>query len=166
MSASERQPDPKDPFLVRPGVLWEATEIFQVYQEAFLQLEGLIDPPTSAANQTIETFSKSFGRVDICVCILGDTIVGCVFFKPDGKGLYLYRLAVSPHHQGKGIAKRLIRHVQDQAGERGCRFVALNVRIPLTDNQRLFKSQGFEEVSRHCHEGYDHETFIRMEWQA
>ncbi|RED54225.1 GNAT family N-acetyltransferase [Aestuariispira insulae] len=153
-----------DPFIVRPAVLWEAAEIFEVYQKAFEQLEGRIDPPTSAKSQTVESLSKSFGRVGIAVCVLGETIVGCVFFKPDGNGLYLYRLAVSPFHQGKGVAKRLIAHVVDQARVEGREFVALNVRIPLVDNQRLFQSAGFREVSRHCHEGYDEETFIRMEY--
>ena len=163
MTVPTAQTDPHNPFAVRPAVLWEAAEIFKVYQDAFLQLEGRIDPPTSAASQTVESLSKSFGRVDISVCTLGDTIVGCVFFKPDQTGLYLYRLAVCPQHQGKGIAKRLIRHVQEMAQQRGCEFVSLNVRIPLTDNQKLFRSQGFDEVSRHCHDGYQQETYIRME---
>ena len=102
-------------------------------------------------------------RVSIAVCTLEGEIVGCVFFKPDGAGTYMYRLAVSPEHQGKGIAKRLIAHVVEWASTEQRSFVSLNVRIVLEGNRRLFASQGFQEVSRHRHDGFDHDTYIRME---
>jgi hypothetical protein len=40
--------------------------------------------------------------------------------------------------------------------------VRLGVRIPLLDNQRLFSSLGYREVSRETHPGFDHFTSINM----
>jgi hypothetical protein len=36
------------------------------------------------------------------------------------------------------------------------------VRIVLTENQRLFTSLGYVEISREAHEGFDHPTSINM----
>jgi hypothetical protein len=40
--------------------------------------------------------------------------------------------------------------------------VRLGVRVVLTENQRLFTSLGYAEISREAHDGFDYPTSINM----
>ena len=41
-------------------------------------------------------------------------------------------------------------------------YHTLGVRIALTENQRLFRSLGYREISREAHPGFTHPTSINM----
>jgi ribosomal protein S18 acetylase RimI-like enzyme len=82
--------------------------------------------------------------------------------KPVEGDLYLGRLAVVPSARGRGIARRLVQGVEDEAARRGLTGVRLGVRIVLTENQRLFAALGYVETSREAHPGFDHPTSITM----
>ena len=82
--------------------------------------------------------------------------------KLDEGDLYLGRLSVLPMARGEGLAVRLIEAVEDEARHRGLPGVRLGVRVVLTDNQRLFQSLGYREISREAHEGFDYPTSINM----
>ena len=77
--------------------------------------------------------------------------------------LYIGRLAVNPSWRRRGIARGLIAHAEAEARRRGLKRLRIQVRIPLVDNQALFKSCGFLEISRENHPGYTAPTTIRME---
>ena len=76
--------------------------------------------------------------------------------------LYFGRLSVVPEARGQGIARRLIEAVEDEARRRELAGIRLGVRIVLTENQALFTSLGYVEISREAHEGFDHPTSINM----
>lgn len=150
-------------FLIRPARLDDAEAIYTVYRKAFATLAGKIDPPSSAGQATLDAIRDSLGKVDVAVCDDAGKIVGCVFFRQEGDACYLYRLSVDPDCYNRGIAKRLIAHVERAAKGQGVGKVALNVRLSLDKNRKLFVSRGFREVSLHAHKGYDHPTYARME---
>ncbi len=85
-----------------------------------------------------------------------------VMIKPVDRDLYFGRLAVTPWARGRGIARRLVEAVEDEACRRGLAGVRLGVRIVLTENQRFFSSLGYVETSREAHPGFDHPTSITM----
>lgn len=149
--------------VVRPARPDEAEGVFAVYRKAFATLAGKIDPPSSVGQATIDAIREALEKVQVAVCDDAGKIVGCVFFRQEGKALYLYRLSVDPACHNRGIAKRLIAYVEHAARREGLPKVALNVRLSLPKNRKLFASRGFREVSRHAHKGYDAPTYARME---
>jgi GNAT superfamily N-acetyltransferase len=76
--------------------------------------------------------------------------------------LYFGRLSVVPEARGQGIAHRLLEAVEDEARRRELAGIRLGVRIVLVENQQLFSSLGYVEISREAHEGFDHPTSINM----
>jgi hypothetical protein len=60
------------------------------------------------------------------------------------------------------VAAIIAAAVEDEARRRELAGVRLGVRIVLTENQRLFTSLGYVEISREAHEGFDHPTSINM----
>ena len=61
------------------------------------------------------------------------------------------------------MARALIAFVEDEARRLAAKTISLSVRIALPDNQRLFASCGFVEVSRDAHPGFTEPTSINME---
>ena len=82
---------------------------------------------------------------------------------PAGPAAYLEGIWVEPAWRRRGVARALIAYTEAEARRRGRDRLRIQVRIPLIDNQLLFKSCGFVEVSRETHPGYTAPTTIRME---
>ena len=60
--------------------------------------------------------------------------------------VHLLNLAVRPEFQRRGIARRLVLHMFDQASRMGGRFVYLEVRRSNLRAQGLYYSLGFEQA--------------------
>lgn len=89
-------------------------------------------------------------------------LVGCVFAKPQPGSLYVGKLAVWPHRQGRGIGRRLMQAAEDFGRQTGHASLELDTRIELTENHEAFAALGFVKTAEHAHAGYDHTTFITM----
>ncbi|CAN5902712.1 GNAT family N-acetyltransferase [soil metagenome] len=57
--------------------------------------------------QSIQSMLDADGAA-ILTCFANDRLFGCVYLKPEGTGLYLGMLSVSPEVQGLGIGKKLL----------------------------------------------------------
>jgi N-acetylglutamate synthase-like GNAT family acetyltransferase len=57
----------------------------------------------------------------------GDTIMGCVYLKQQGKVLYLGMLSVRPDIQAKGIGKTLLAAAEDHARRLGLQKIEMTV---------------------------------------
>ncbi len=66
-----------------------------------------------------------------------------VFFRQNGQQARLYSIAVSPQAQGRGIGKQLLVDVINQARQRGCRYLSLEVRIDNVTAIALYEKEGF-----------------------
>ena len=73
-----------------------------------------------------------------------ERMLGCVLttFNVPGE-LYVGRLAVIPEWRRRGLGRRLMMQAEAFARERGCRAMALGVRIAFTENIALFERLGF-----------------------
>lgn len=71
--------------------------------------------------------------------------------------------AVRPEWRGRGLARRLIAHVEAEVAARELARVTLNVRIALPGNRELFAACGFREVERRSHPGFAEPTYVVME---
>lgn len=62
--------------------------------------------------------------------------------------LEIQNVAVDPAERGRGLAKRLLRAILDEAGRRGCRYAHLEVRPSNETALALYRGLGFRPTGR------------------
>jgi ribosomal protein S18 acetylase RimI-like enzyme len=152
-----------DTLVLRAATAADAAAIAATIAASFEQYRGKLEPESGAFRETADSIAAELARE--CGAILAERngrILGCVMVQLMDDDLYFGRLAVVPEARGQGIARRLIEAVEDEARRRELAGVRLGVRIVLTENQALFTSLGYVEISREAHEGFDHPTSINM----
>jgi ribosomal protein S18 acetylase RimI-like enzyme len=60
--------------------------------------------------------------------------------------MYIHRLAVSPEHQGKGHAQRLMDFAERYAREKGCASVRLDTFSQNRRNQIFYETRGYQRL--------------------
>jgi len=152
-----------DTLALRAATVADASAIAATIAAAFTQYRGKLVPESSAFRETPEAIVEQLANgAGAIVAERNGTMLGCVMTELLEGDLYFGRLAVLPAARGLGLAKRLIAAVEDDARRRGLPGVRLGVRIALPENQRLFSSLGYREISREAHPGFDHPTSINM----
>ncbi|MET9020689.1 GNAT family N-acetyltransferase [Actinopolymorpha sp. NPDC004070] len=152
-----------DSVVLRTAGAGDASVLAAIITAAFEQYRGRLIPESGAFRETTESISRELAAgTGAIIAEQGEDAVGCVMIKPADGDLYFGRLAVTPSARGRGIARRLVKAVENEAARRGLAGVRLGVRIVLTENQRLFTSLGYVETSREAHPGFDHPTSISM----
>jgi ribosomal protein S18 acetylase RimI-like enzyme len=152
-----------DSIILRPATLSDAPALAATITAAFAQYRGKLVPESSAFRETPEVIATQLAEgAGAIVAERNGAIMGCVLTELLEGDLYFGRLAVLPAARGKNLARRLIEAVEAEARARGLPGVRLGVRIALPDNQRLFTSLGYAEISRDAHPGFTHPTSINM----
>ncbi len=62
------------------------------------------------------------------------------------EALFIYRLAVSPHHQNRGIGALALRFAAEEAGKRGAKYLRLLVGDQNEPAIHLYRKCGFSEA--------------------
>lgn len=151
-------------FSLRAATAADAGLLSHLIIGAFSTHEGRLDPPSSALKETPQAVRAKLATHGAAIAESGGKAVGCVLFTPEEDSiLYIGRLAVDAAWRRRGVARALVAYAEAEARRRGLQQMRLQVRIPLVDNQALFKSCGFVEVGRESHPGYTGPTTIRME---
>jgi ribosomal-protein-alanine acetyltransferase len=76
-------------------------------------------------------------------------MAGFVFVMVNEKNAaHLTTIGVAPEHRRRGIAEKLLKHVDDALCERGIGTVVLEVRVGNTAAQRLYRRAGYTIVQR------------------
>lgn len=152
-----------DTLVLRAAVRTDAAEIAATIAAAFEQYRGKLIPESGAFGETAEAIASELAKgAGAIVAERNGEMVGCVMIHEMEGDLYFGRLAVLPAARGTGLARRLIDAVEAEARRRDLPGIRLGVRVVLTDNQRLFQSLGYREISREAHPGFDHPTSINM----
>lgn len=152
-----------DTLVLRAAALADATAIAATIAAAFAQYRGKLVPESGAFRETAEAIAAEMAKdTHVIVAERNGEMLGCVVIQELEGDLYFGRLAVRPAARGLGLARLLIDAVEAEAKRRGLPGVRLGVRVVLTDNQRLFQSLGYREISREAHPGFDHPTSINM----
>ena len=152
-----------DTLVLRAAVRTDAARIAATIAAAFEQYRGKLIPESGAFGETAEAIASELARgAGAIVAERNGEMVGCVMIHELEGDLYFGRLAVLPAARGTGLARWLIDAVEADARRRGLPGIRLGVRVALTDNQRLFQSLGYREISREAHPGFDHPTSINM----
>ncbi|HYC66106.1 MAG TPA: GNAT family N-acetyltransferase [Reyranellaceae bacterium] len=152
-----------DTLVLRAATIDDAKLLAETIAAAFAQYRGKLVPESSAFRETPEAIVAQFeDGAGAFIAERNGEVLGCVMTEVLDGDLYFGRLAVLPEARGLGLAKRLIAAVEDEARRRGLPGVRLGVRIALPQNQKLFNSLGYREISREAHPGFDHPTSINM----
>lgn len=73
----------------------------------------------------------------------GSQIVGYACYRFDCGEIHLTNLAVAPAHRRKSVAKELLGHILDLAGQLECDAVFLEVRSSNEGAREFYEAQGF-----------------------
>lgn len=136
-----------DPAFTRLG------ELLELVQRTFAYMDGVIDPPSSMHQLTIDSLRVKCAEETGIVAMLETVLIGCAFLAERQDHLYLNKFAVAPGHQGCGVGRVLMARAEEIAREAGKPVIELQTRIELTQNHTAFARFGFEEVARTAHPG-------------
>ena len=152
-----------DPIVLRRATVYDAPELAHTITSSFEEFRGKLVPESGALRETAQSIADEMKHdTAAIVAEQNGVVVGCVMFRMYQGDLYFGRLSVLPQARGRGLARRLIAAVEREARALGVPGVRLGVRVVLTENQRLFQSLGYREISREAHEGFDYPTSINM----
>lgn len=137
-----------------PAAQYCLGEYFRELQERF---EEGFDPALSLV-PSLDEFGPPKG-VFLMARYEGEP-VGCGGLKPlSTEAAYLKRMWIAPHVRGIGLAKRLLRALEDNALALGYSTVCLETNKTLTEAQQLYRSAGYREVTPFNDEPYAHHWF-------
>lgn len=127
------------------------------YQELEERFETGFDPAKSAL-ASLDEFLPPDGR--FLVMRSDGELVGCGgLTRLTEDAAYLKRMWISPAVRGRGLAKRLLRALEEKASEIGYRVVRLETNKALPEAQRLYLSSGYAEIPPFNDEFYAHHWF-------
>ncbi len=89
-------------------------------------------------------------------------VAGFVVFYDRDDHVHLENVAVSPHHQGKGIGRALVDFVERDARARGIASVELYTNVKMTGNLTLYPSLGYTEIGQWSEDGFDRIFFRKV----
>ncbi len=129
---------------------------------AFAYMDGVIDPPSSAHRLTPASLAEKAQAEIAYAAMEGQTLLGCIFCRPETGSLYIGKLAVAPGFQGRGAGRLLLDKAEQLARELGLPELRLETRLELTGNHAAFARWGFVKTGGYAHPGFDRITAIEM----
>lgn len=144
-------------------------ELLVLIREAFAEMEGRIDPPSSVLRLTTTVLRLTTTAIAaqaasgaVFVAEEDGALVGSLFAESRGEALYLSKLAVRADRRGRGLARALIEVAAAEARSMGLGALEIETRIELTGNHAAFAAMGFIKTGENAHPGYDRPTSIAM----
>jgi ribosomal-protein-alanine N-acetyltransferase len=103
-------------------------------------------------NYTKHTFEYLLGEprtLSYRIVTAEDLLVAFAFVMVnDGNAAHLTTIGVAPEHRGRGLAKRLLRHIEDALRVRNVGTIILEVRLSNLHAQSLYQKLGYTVVQR------------------
>jgi predicted N-acetyltransferase YhbS len=149
-------------------VLRETTDddiptIVAVTRAAFEEFTSWLNPPSGAQNETPEKVRAKLVSGHGVLALIGDRVVGSVYYSAEAEYVYLGRLAVLPEFRGRGIGTALVAEVERRARELGRARVRLGVRLALPHLRVRYERLGYKVYEERSHEGFAEPTYLMME---
>lgn len=99
-------------------------------------------PPTSQHGLSVAALIAE--QVDFFVLRYGDVAAGCGGVKFYGRDYAeIKRMYMRPSFRGKGLAKRMLTHLEDHAGRQGIFILRLETGIRQPEAQGLYEAMGY-----------------------
>ena len=138
----------------------DCAPILALIRASFADMEGLIDPPSSATRLTADDIARQATEGEVWLLEEAGAPVACMFLSPREDQLYLGKLAVAKSHRRQGLARQLVKLATKRARALGLPAVTLQSRIELSENHAAFRALGFVQTGESAHEGYDRPTSL------
>ena len=130
--------------------------IHDVMIRAFRKYEHA-EPPTSALNETVESITTEMqDGQQALIGYIEEEPVAMVRFRLDCESLYFSRFSVVPERQGQGIAKKILKFLEEYAVQHEKSVIGCKVRADVPKNISLYESIGYhvyEESVLHRSDG-------------
>lgn len=124
--------------------------------DAFAEYAETLRAPSGAILETVADVEAIMRRGGAVLAWDGPQAVGSARFEPAEGFLYVGRVAVLPAYRRRGIARNMMRFLEDDAVANGFRRIELGVRASLPSNLALYRSLGYVTVEvRPHHSGLD-----------
>ena len=121
----------------------DAAIIHDLMIKAFMEYKDEI-PPSSALEETVQTISTALENGEQAfISYIDDEPAGMVRFRVEDKGVYFHRLSVIPEKQGQGIAKEILKSLDDYAKQNEKLTMLCKVRMTVPKNIKLYSSIGY-----------------------
>lgn len=121
----------------------DAPVIHELMIKAFMAYKDNV-PPTTALEETVESITTALRDYEKgLIAYMDHQPVGMVRFKLVENGLYFYRLSVIPEKQGQGIAKKLLKSLEEYAHHNEIPTLFCKVRQDVPTNIQLYHSLGY-----------------------
>jgi ribosomal protein S18 acetylase RimI-like enzyme len=149
-------------------VLREASDddiatIVAITRVAFDEYTSWLNPPSGAPNETPEKVRAKLVTGSGVLALIGDRVVGSVYYRAEAEHVYLGRLAVLPEYRGRGVGAALVAEVERRAREMGIARVRLGVRVALPHLRARYERLGYQVYEERTHEGFAEPTYLMME---
>jgi GNAT superfamily N-acetyltransferase len=141
----------------------DAQIIFSVMRAAFEEYEGVLDPPSGAHNETVESVKRKLTGGAAVLAAVANELVGFAFYEPADELLYFGRLSVLPRWRNRGIGSALLEYVERRAQATGAAGVRVGVRLQLPHLVARYERMGYRITKYMTHDGYSEPTFVYME---
>jgi ribosomal protein S18 acetylase RimI-like enzyme len=130
--------------VIKSAISSDAPVIHDLMIKAFMEYKNEI-PPSSALEETVQSVSDALEKEEkALIAIEENNPVGMVRFQLKDRGLYFYRLSVIPEKQGKGIAKKILKSLEDYANKINVNTILCKVRMTVPKNIQLYSSTGYD----------------------
>jgi predicted N-acetyltransferase YhbS len=141
----------------------DARIILSLMRAAFEEYEGVLDPPSGAHCETIESVRRKLTEGAAVLSSVANEPVGFAFYEPVDELLYFGRLSVLPEWRNRGIGSALVDYVERRARTSGAAGVRLGVRLQLPHLVARYERMGYRITKPMTHDGYSAPTFVYME---
>ncbi|MFJ9388452.1 GNAT family N-acetyltransferase [Nocardioides sp. NPDC101246] len=141
-----------NPAGIRPAEPADAPRLREIARAAYAKYVERIwlEPDPMGAD-----YEEAIESAEVWVAMVDDDVAGYAVTRyPGDDGVLLEDLAVAPDHQGRGIGRALVAHVEARAVGRGAAYVELFTHEAMTKNRRLYARLGYEEIGYLVEIGY------------
>ncbi|MEZ4675736.1 MAG: GNAT family N-acetyltransferase [Caldilineaceae bacterium] len=141
----------------------DAPLLLSIILRAYAEFWGKLNPRSGAFAETAESIDAKLQKGGAIKALVGTEAVGTVLYEPQNAFMYFGRLAVLPAWRGAGIAKGLIKAVEERAVTCGLTRMQIGVRLVLASHQHYYAALGYEPIQYECHPGFTEPTSVTME---
>jgi len=128
----------------------DAPMVHSTMREAFLEYDGVLNPPSGAMRLTVDDIvQKLRGTEKAILSWAGTEPVGSAQYYFADHYVYMGRISVIPAFRGQGVAKRMVRHIEELALRNDVHEARLGVRLSLPNNVAFYRNLNYEVIERH-----------------
>ncbi|GIU81479.1 MAG: ribosomal-protein-alanine N-acetyltransferase [Acidobacteria bacterium] len=136
------EPAPPTEYKIKVATLDRIDEIYKVHQKCFKREERY-------SKSIFNHLLSSPTAIGYCVFTSDDKIVGSIFVTLEENGVgHISTIGILPEHRRRGLAQRLLSHVEEMLKEKGLTIIRLEVRVSNIPAQNLYRKLGFAIVQR------------------